>query len=59
MTLANAIKAFIETFILSQDLQQYGRYEDLLDNAVDIMYSLCTTETERAIVKAIVSLEEH
>lgn len=59
MTLAKAIKHFIETFIISQDLQQYGRYEDLLDDAVDELYSLCTTETERAMVKAVVSLEEH
>lgn len=59
MTLAKAIKNFIETFIMSQDLQQYGRYEDILDDAVDELYSLCTTEAEHAIVKAIVSLEEH
>ena len=59
MTLAKAIKSFIETYIISQELQQYGRYEDILDEAIDRLYSLCTTEAERAIVKAIVSLEEH
>ena len=59
MTLAIEIKKFIDTFIKSQDLQRYGNYEDILDNAVDYLTSLCTTAEEYEIVKAIISLEDH
>lgn len=59
MTLASEIKKFIDTFVKSQDLQRYGNYEDLLDNAVDYLTSLCTTAEEYEIVKAVISLEDH
>lgn len=59
MTLAIEVKKFIDTFIKSQDLQKYGNYEDLLDDVVDYLTSLCTTAEEYEIVKAIISLENH
>lgn len=59
MTLAIEIKKFIDTFIKSQDLQKYGNYEDRLDDAVYYLISLCKTQEEYEIVKAIVSLENH
>lgn len=59
VTLAIEIKRFIDTFIKSQDLQRYSNYEDRLDDAVYYLTSLCKTEEEYEIVKAIVSLENH
>jgi succinate dehydrogenase flavin-adding protein (antitoxin of CptAB toxin-antitoxin module) len=59
MTLANEIKKFIVNYIKSTDLQQYSGYEDLLEDTVNKLFSLCTTEEEREIVKAVISLEEH
>ena len=59
MTLAIEIKKFIDTFIKSQDLQRYSGYEDRLDDAIDYLTSLCTTQEEYEIVKAIISLENH
>lgn len=58
-SLAFRIKLFIEHYIMTDEYQGYGGYEDALENAVDYLYSLCTTDAEREIVKAIVSLEEH
>lgn len=59
MTLANAIKKFIANFIQSTDLQHYAGYEDRLQDAVDDLFSLCTTDAEREIVRAVISLEDH
>jgi succinate dehydrogenase flavin-adding protein (antitoxin of CptAB toxin-antitoxin module) len=59
MTLANEIKKFIVNYIKSTDLQQYSGYEDLLEDTVNKLFSLCTTEEEREIVKAVISLEDH
>lgn len=59
MTLAIEVKKFIDTFIKSQDLQNYSNYEDILDDAVCYLTSLCTTAEEYEIVKAIIDLENH
>ena len=59
MTLAIEIKRFVDNFIKSKDLQRCSNYEDVLDEAVDYLTSLCTTAEEYEIVKAIISLEDH
>lgn len=59
MTLAIEIKKFIDTFVKSTDLQKYSGYEDYLDDAIDYLTSLCTTQEEYEIVKTIISLEDH
>ena len=59
MTLVIAIRRFIDNFIKSKDLQRSSNYEDTLEYAVDELYSLCTTDEERELVKAVVRLEDH
>lgn len=59
MTLANEIKRFIANYIMTDKNQHYAGYEDQLEYAVDKLFSLCTTDAEREIVRAIISLEEH
>jgi hypothetical protein len=39
--------------------QHYAGYEDSLERDVDKLFSLCTTDEEREIVKAVISLEDH
>lgn len=59
MTLANAIKSFIANYIMTDKWQHYAGYEDGLERDVDKLFSLCSTEQEREIVKAVISLEDH
>ena len=59
MTLANEIKSFIANYIMTDKNQHYAGYEDQLEYEVDKLFSLCSTEQEREIVRAIISLEEH
>ena len=39
--------------------QHYAGYEDGLEKDVAELFSLCSTEQEREIVRAVISLEEH
>lgn len=59
MTLAEAIKTFIEYYIMTDENQNRAGYEYSLEKDIHMLYALCTTDDERAIVKAIVSLEDH
>lgn len=59
MTLAIAIKNFITNYIMTDKFQHYAGYEDHLEIAVENLFSLCTTDEEREIVRAIISLEDH
>lgn len=59
MTLATAIKSFVANYIMTDKWQHYGGYEDALERDIDKLYSLCSTEQEREIVKAVISLEDH
>jgi hypothetical protein len=59
MTLAKALKNFIVNFVVSKELQRSSNYEDTLEWAVDELFSLCTTDEERELVKAVIHLEDH
>ena len=59
MILADEIKSFIANYIMTDKNQHYAGYEDQLEYEVDKLFSLCTTDTEREIVRAVISLEEH
>jgi hypothetical protein len=59
VTLASEIKSFIANYVMTDKLQQHSGYEDSLERCIDKLFSLCTTDEEREIVKAIISLEEH
>ena len=59
MTLADKIKLFISNYLMTTDHQHFGGYEDHLENVIEELFYLCTTDEERAIVRAIISLEEH
>lgn len=59
MTLAIEIKNFIANYVITDKWQHYAGYEDALERTVDKLFSLCTTDEEREIVKAVISLENH
>ena len=59
MTLAIEIKKFIANYVMTDKWQHYAGYEDGLERDVDKLFSLCTTDAEREIVKAVISLEDH
>lgn len=59
MKLIIALRRFIATYVNPTSIHSWSNYEDTLEEAIDKLYSLCTTDEERELVKAIVRLEDH
>ncbi len=59
MTLIIALRRFITTYVNPTSIHSWSNYEDTLEEVIDELYSLCTTDEERELVKAVISLEDH